>query len=430
MKLSSSSFLSVALFFGTGVFRAASTPFANRRLHANQTDLSNGAVLGVDIESPAIKSAVVLGENETALEVSIKGQAHVGKGIADVGYIYIIDSSGSTLDEDGACGTTLECVQAFFEALNKEVIADGSAEVVAVIDFDDYATVTADFQDPQSNDIGYAIHRSSSDGGTACTLALEKASLLVLDPKNTAGTTVVVFAGDGLCNYGEEYGEHASQGDNVTGSADILGATGAIVHSIAVGDNVDCVEGNDLNSIPRNGGKCFSIPEPDALPSIIDDLIGTSLEKIEVKVDDGYYKEVRASEVTEELPVEGAVAVGFDATVGNLFEGTHELCVRVTGADSIGGTSQVEDCHSIDIKAKPVETEAPVNGEGSVFFSGGEDLGGFGEQSTNTSALAGWQVFLIVAGCAAFLGIALMLFTGRASSEPVALEASRVTQVV
>lgn len=426
----SSSILSVGLLFGTGVARAANAPFATRRLHANLTDLSNGAVIGVDIESPAIKSEVVLGENETALEVSIKGQAHVGKGTADVGYIYIIDSSGSTGDQDGACGTTLDCVQAFFESLHEEVIADGSAEVVAVIDFDDYATVTADFQDPLNDDIEYAILRSSSGGGTACTLALEKAALLVLDPKNTAGTTVVVFAGDGWCNDGEEYGQHSSQGDNVTSSADILGATGAIVHSIAVGDNVDCDEGNDLHNIPRNGGKCFSIPEPDALPSIIDDLIGTSLEQIEVKVDGGYYKALSTSEVTEALPAEGAVAVGFEVSVGNLFEGTHELCVRVTGADSIGGISQVEDCHSIAIKATPVATEAPANNAASIFFKGGEDQGGFGEESANTSTIAGWLIFLIVAGCAALLGIALMAFTGRPSSEPVALEASHATQVV
>lgn len=347
---------------------STATAARDRALHENATDLSNGAVLGLDISFPGFKSTVYLGDNETTANVNVKGEAHVGKGAPDVAYIYIIDSSGSTDEYDGDCGSTLQCVQAFFEELHNETRTNGSAELVAVVDFDDEARVVADFQDPSSPQILDSIHYTYSGGGTACSHALEAATLLVHKQKQ-AGTTVVIFAGDGQCNGGDEGGVTLVS-EEVTEAADLLGDSGAIVHSIAVGDNIDCDVGNDLVSIPRNGGHCFSIPEPKALPGIIDDLIGTELTNLEVSVDGGSYRGLGISETGGTvLPQEGAVSVNFETAVRGLAEDSHEICIRATGQDSIGGVSQAEDCHTVAIKPVPTAAPAPMEAPESKFNS-------------------------------------------------------------
>ena len=346
------------------------------------TDLSNGAALQIELTSPFPAAKHTLGATETVADIPVRGGAHVGKGAPDVSYIYIIDSSSSTSDYDGTCGTTLECEQKFFQALHQEVIKDGSAKLTAVIDFDDVARMAAEFQDPANQEVIEAISFGISDGGTACINALELAALAVLDKKNTAGTTVVIFAGDGMCNIDDyaPYDQQASQGENVTVSADILAATGAIVHSIAVGDSVDCSQYNDLARIPRNGGECFSIQDPNDLPDIIDDIIGTNLTSLEMKIDNGNYAPLDQKGVSKSLPAEGAVDVEFNTTAKGLDQGTHMICVRATGSDSLGDVKHVEDCRGVviekaQISVESVEEESPEDDPEDDLADAGADLG-------------------------------------------------------
>lgn len=119
-----------------------------------------------------------------------------------------------------------------------------------------------------------------------------KAARLVKDPKNKASHTHVIFAGDGSC-ISYDYDDPAVVAAATEEASKTLEATGAIVHTVAVGDEVDCwpttVGGyeNFLSTIAANGGECISVKDPDDLPEIVDKIIGTTLESVEIKVDDG-----------------------------------------------------------------------------------------------------------------------------------------------
>lgn len=316
---------------------------STRELHQNSTVLSNGAELSVDIITP--KNGTRTDVNDKG--VIVQGTVHVGKAVPDVTYIYIIDSSGSTEEADGNCGSILQCTQAFFEKLHNEIKSDGSAKLIAVIDFDSYAYVTADLQEPSSSgEIQDAINAGFSDGGTACSAALREAARLVLDPRNTALATVVIFAGDGLCD-----GSMSTSWDQaLPEAAGELEATGAIVHSIAVGDNVDCdPDQGSLAHIPSNGGACISIPDPSTLHHIIDEVkIGTTLKNIELRVD-GVAMPSAAFTVSEELPQVGLTDIEFETTVTGLKEGDHEICIVAIGQNLLRDDhpDDVEDCHIV-----------------------------------------------------------------------------------
>ena len=224
-----------------------------------------------------------------------------------------------------------------------------------------------------------------------------------------------------MCNGGDESATVVSE--DVSAAADLLGDTGAIVHSIAVGDNVDCDAGNDLITIPRNGGSCFSIPEPKALPTIIDDLIGTELTSVEVKVDDGSYRALGPAETGgTSLPQEGAISVDFETTVMGLSEGNHKVCIRATGQDSLGGVSEVVDCHEVEVKALPTPqptpipttapTSTPTMPESQEVKQGAMMNGTFDEGS---NWVKGWTILFIVAASVGVLAVVFHQLSRRAS---------------
>jgi len=231
---------------------------------------------------------------------------------------------------------------------------------------------------------------------------------MVQDPANTAETTIVVFAGDGECT------------TQPILEAEQLGLTGAIVHSIAVGDMVNCTksEYNDLDDIPQNGGQCFSIPDPNALPTIMDDIVpadlyGSTLKKIEISVDQAGYEVLGGFDLTRDLPDEGAVSVQFRKDIRDLPIGSHKICARATGGDSDGDEAQVQDCLDIVVQAAPTmsptmaPTLAPSDGSpkpttnhGSVHFA-----------VPTADGLESWQlVLVIVAGSLVGVGLIAFLF--------------------
>jgi len=109
--------------------------------------------------------------------VPFGGNAFIGLGVPDVHYIYIMDTSGSTEDFDGDCGTVLQCMQAFFSNLHEAVEVGGSVELVSFIEFDWDATVVYSLQDPSDPTSLTDIYDPAikSDGDTCCGCALEKA---------------------------------------------------------------------------------------------------------------------------------------------------------------------------------------------------------------------------------------------------------------
>lgn len=226
------------------------------RAPANSTNtpdalLKNGAALSVNIKAPQQDVSF-----PPLSAVTIQGMASLEQGNPSVAYIYIIDSSGSTYIKDYSCDSVLDCIQEFFLHLHQQTLKDGSAKLVGVIDFDDYANVTAQLQDPNNTEIEEAIRAGEPSGLTNCTGAIDVAAAMATEAFNHVDTVIVFFLGDGGCDVDT---------GRLQESIDTLAATNATVHSVAVGGGIDCDDGNDLQSIAKNGGRCTSVPEPYTL---------------------------------------------------------------------------------------------------------------------------------------------------------------------
>lgn len=419
-----------------------------RKLHQQATNLSGAAELAVYITSPPAGFLYQLTGNKTSLDsVNITGRAHVGigrspnhggqKAPSTVTYIYIIDSSESTLDYDGPCGTVLQCVQDFFSQFHKEAAQHGAGKFAGVIDFDSHATVTAGLQSPFNPAIERAIRRGSSDGGTSCSNALNAATTMVNDPMNTAEKTIVLFAGDGLCN------DYTTEFDS---ALEDLSDTGATVHSIAIGDNVDCkqsknstlISSNHLSEIPKNGGRCFSVRDAHALPDIIDDLtmpgtivntIGTTLLDLELQVDGGGYVNIDDIHGSEDLPVNGAVTISFSFPFsGALDVGYHKICVRATGNDTLGANATIEDCHTISVSSQ-LATSPSAPQPNSPFMPQSYGTAKMVEDGGSAGGMSWWVIFLIASSCIIVAGLGIRLWRKRSNARKQAEVSSVVADL-
>ena len=313
-----------------------------RRVEEKVITLSNGAELAVDLRPFDPVLYLPPGKNGTTSK-AVHGTARVGHGGGDVHFIYILDTSGSTSDPDGECGTVLECMVAFFESLHQEIMDDGSAKFISFIEFDYDAHIVESLHHPSN----FTFEEQVSDDITVCSSALEKATEVINDPENTAETNIVVFASDGYCNGGY----------NLTEYADLLGATGAIVHSVAVGDAVDCNQtsyGSSydryLSEIPRNGGQCIDLETPEDHTDVVENITGSWLQSLEVRVDQAGFVKLDKGQTSKELPQEGVVSVSFRKDVEGLQEGKHEICVRATGRDSMGDEKEIENCLGVFVQ--------------------------------------------------------------------------------
>jgi len=328
------------------VLASAASFHTGRQMHEQKQFLKNGEAFTVDIERPESDNAY-----EANTPVQVKGQAGIGLQDPDVAFIYLIDSSGSTSDSDdydGICKTVLTCIQAFFAELHETV----DPTLAAVINFDDDARIDLNWTD--SNDgIEAAFKNETSNGGTNCEAALTKALELLNDEANTANHTHVILATDGYCNEGSNSTvdwEEATQA-----AAEALRVAGAIVHTVAVGGGTFCDNDpnsyNHLDTIPQNGGSCRSVDDPTDLPDAIDELIGVSLENLEIKVDEGNYTAINnyttINTTGSVLPQEGvgSIEANFYSEVPGVAPGKHTICVRATANTTVGGWSQTEDCH-------------------------------------------------------------------------------------
>lgn len=338
--------------------------------------LVNGAELTVDLLTPSPNAVYA---QDAAL--TIQGAAHLGQGTATVAYIYVIDSSGSTGFEDAPCASILDCTQQFFQALHRQALDDGSAKLVGVIDFDSSATVTAELQDPYNTTaIDEAIEFTYPSGGTSCSAALETATHMAEEAMEqpTIDTVMVFFGGDGGCTADD--GFTPADSATVRTAAEALGTTDAIVHTIAIGDAVNCnatffrpelgiggefVENHLFTTIPQNGGSCISVTEPIELMDFTNDLIGTSLETLQIKYDGGAYRDMTSDEISGDhvLPLAADVNVAFqDVNVPHVFApGMHSVCVRATAADTHQDGAMAEDCRDFVIQKAPATapTAAP-----------------------------------------------------------------------
>ena len=127
-----------------------------------------------------------------------------------------------------------------------------------------------------------------------------------------------------------------------------LTGTGTVANSIAIGASASCAGGTDgtLNAIAVNGGQCFSVPDPNDLPDLIPNLIGSTLTKVEMSVDGGAPTLLTTVPAT---PVAGPASVTYSTSTAGLSPGTHEICVTAFGTDVTGGSADVETCVTVEV---------------------------------------------------------------------------------
>jgi hypothetical protein len=175
-------------------------------------------------------------------------------------YVYVVDRSGSTLNDGGSCGSILDCERDFFIALNEAVDSTTAAEQVGLVTFGDNAVTDLDLASPASASISIqsVLGAITPEGGGNCGEALQQAVLLAA--ASDSGGGVIVFASDG-CNVGPHV-----NGVNVPSSI--------VVRSVALG-GVGCSSdagSGTLNELARNGGLCFAVENPSQLMGIIGNL--------------------------------------------------------------------------------------------------------------------------------------------------------------
>ena len=373
---------------------------------SNSTTLSNGADLTVTIDSPLNGTEFEVPPGVATIDIPVTGSASVGIGEADATFIYVIDTSGSTGTGGGTgCSPILNCEKEFFTELNAAVAADGSTDEVGIVNYGDTAAIRdmqaagghQNFTLPSDPNVDAVINSLAAGGLTNCTNALQDALTLVNASSNSVNS--VVFASDGLCN----------TGGDLTAAANALAASGAIVNAIAIGNNSSCTTNDDptatgtLDEIPANGGQCFHVLDPGALPDLIDNLTGSTLEALSIQVDGGAFSPITNTSLP--LPQPGAVSVNYTASADGLGPGDHTICVKADGSDALGGTASVTQCetiHLLQLSATPATATnelgvdnthtvtahiagdaAQVSGREVTFVVGGQNGGATGTCTVN-----------------------------------------------
>jgi len=345
---------------------------------SNSTTLPNGADLTVSINSPVTSTEFVVPPGDATRDVDVSGTASVGLGEPDATFVYVVDVSGSTESGSGTgCSPILGCEKVFVKGLNNAVIANGSADEVGVAvyasssatadmspaggdqiivapDDDTYVDTVVDSmyaQDGGNGGVGQYTnktvgYRTNFAGGLQAALTIVNAS--------TNSINIVVFLSDGVSNEGgADFGSAVSN----------LANAGAVIHSIAVGSGSSCTGGSDgtlQQMADGTGGTCTEVVDPGNLPSIIPDLVSTSLNSLEIAVDGGAKTAIGNADIDPDLPQPGPVSVSYATTVSGLAPGDHTICVTANGSDTAGSGS-VEQCETIHLLQLTLEPATETN---------------------------------------------------------------------
>jgi hypothetical protein len=321
---------------------------------SNSTTLPNGAQLTVSINSPADGTQFLA--DGAPVSVPVSGTASIGVGNPQATFIYVFDASDSTASGVTGCVTVLQCEKTFFTALNTAATNSGSVNHVGLVVFGADA-VQADMV-PGDGDValgapadgnvpinsisnGFSIAqytaKSGSGGATNYTAALQQV-LLELNA-STDSKKFVVFASDGVSNTG---------GAGFTAARDAVAATGAVVNTIAFGSQAACSGGSagNLSDIAANGGTCTFVANPNDLPNLIPNLIGSTLTQVQMSVDGGTPTTLTTTPAT---PQPGPATVTYSTSTAGLGPGSHQICVKAFGTDVTGGSANVETCVTVKV---------------------------------------------------------------------------------
>jgi hypothetical protein len=300
---------------------------------SSSTTLVNGANLAVSLDSPAAGTDYLVGDTVTA-----SGTASVGVGTPDATIVYIVDQSGSTALPGGACGSVLDCEKAFVIGINDAAATAGSVKNVGLGSFD--SAGYSQFGLGAATDPGFNTAVNGLAPGSATNFAAGLAVAVGYFQQATAGShKFLIFLSDGIQNLG---------GDGAASLA-TLTSLGVVSNTFAIGSGSSCTGGADvsLNDIALGGGTCTAVTDPNMLPDLIPNLIGSVLDKVEVSVDGGAGVVVST---TPSTPADGPVSVTYSRAISGLAAGDHEICATATGHDVFSNTpSSTKACETINV---------------------------------------------------------------------------------
>ena len=335
----------------------------------------------------------------TTVDVSVNGTADIGMGNAlkNTDVIYILDVSGSMggsaqVDCDGDSlnnDRRIDCAVIGINASNNaasEVFSSVSKTGLGTFNNTkktwDLDLGTAGIQllvepdtDGDTNSIpdlidvasGLIVTQATSYGG-----GLEALETILAESSST--NKIVIFLSDGQNN----------RLPAVSNFETTFDGQGVVFNAFAVGggNGVDCntPPGNDpstsgpdalgnLNDVTAltSGGTCTNVTDMSTLANVITESIGSTLETLEIDVDNVGKILIDNSEIDPDLPVMGPAMVSYATTVSSLAAGTHNICVTATGMTAFG-SGDVTDCVDITVFDAPptlnVPTVAPVEATG------------------------------------------------------------------
>jgi len=303
---------------------------------SNATILPNGADCVVSIDSPLTGEEFLLPLGDSSMDTDVEGIACVGEGNQLMSsYVYAIDESGSTGSGGGTgCSPILDCEKKFVKTLHSAIINAGISNEVGMVSYDSSASIKQAIAFPDSS-INGIIDSLSSGGGTNCQAGLAE-SLNVMTAA-TNSSKFIIFVSDGYC------------GSNIQSSTiQALNNEGIVVHSVAAGTGSSC-SGGLATMAAGTGGQCFYVPDPGNLPDIIGNLIGSSLDILEIEVNGSNTTAISNNDIDPDLPQQpGPICVNYNTWLQGLGVGVHDICVTAHCSDPLGVGSATQ-CETIEI---------------------------------------------------------------------------------
>jgi len=357
---------------------------------ATECNLPGGTALDIFIDQPTSSSEFEIPIGETDVDVNVEGEASVGEGVVikDTTVVYVMDVSGSMntlagVDCDGVSGndTRLVCEQVAVSEANsaaadpKSAVGEtglasyaggGTAHNVDLGPTGPQFIVAPDYDgsgngQPDVEDVAFSL----SAGGSTCYSCGLNAALTILSSSANL-TKIVIFMSDG----------HNISGANVNTVGPF--PADATIHSFAIGSGVSCSSDHGLGSLNdvaalTTGGTCTQVTDMSDLADLIQEAIGSTLDSLEIEVDDGGKNPIVNAEIDPNLPQNGPAEVDYDTNVADLTCGDHEICVTANGDDAggIGDCTECVDIHviqqvAIDIKPGSFPNSINVKSKGKI----------------------------------------------------------------
>lgn len=339
------------------------------------TLLPNGTPINVTVDLPVDGTEYVL--PASGVDLDVEGTASVGFGASDSTVAVVLDVSGSVNDDartdcggdlnnDGDANTILDCEIAGVLALNTAAVASGSVDEVGLAVYgrhgaaadmtpaggDDPITVPTAGPGDVDTVATSVVAQLSQAGPTEFTaknvnrdrtnFAAGLAAAKTIVDASTNGTNLVVFLSDGRSNFGGD----AAFRTNL----DALAATGAVVHTFAIGTGSTCSLGFDgtLQDIAdATHGICIEVENPADLADLLAGLLASSLDHLELTVDGGTSTIIPNADISLALPQDGPVTVSYSTPVNGLGLGAHTMCVTAFGSDAGGDGNSGPACTTV-----------------------------------------------------------------------------------